>query len=44
LQGLRRLSLATSDAHGLYAGFGFVPPRKPASLMEKYDPEIYQRS
>ena len=27
LQGLRRLSLATSDAHGLYAGFGFVPPR-----------------
>ncbi|OCA64688.1 GNAT family acetyltransferase [Aeromonas piscicola] len=44
LQGLRRLSLATSDAHGLYADFGFAPPRKPASLMEKYDPEIYQRS
>ncbi len=43
LQGLRRLSLATSDAHGLYAGFGFEPPRKPASLMEKYDPEIYLR-
>ena len=43
LQGLRRLSLATSDAHGLYAGFGFVPPRSPASLMEIYDPEIYLR-
>ncbi|MGU5660852.1 GNAT family N-acetyltransferase [Aeromonas sanarellii] len=43
LQGLRRLSLATSDAHGLYAGFGFAPPRTPGSLMEKYDPEIYRR-
>ena len=43
LQGLRRLSLATSDAHGLYAGFGFVPPRSPGSLMEIYDPEIYRR-
>ena len=43
LQGLRRLMLATSDAQGLYAGFGFEPPRKPASLMEKYDPEIYLR-
>ncbi|WP_454010590.1 GNAT family N-acetyltransferase [Aeromonas sp. Marseille-Q7275] len=43
LQGLRRLMLATSDAQGLYAGFGFAPPRTPGSLMEKYDPEIYQR-
>lgn len=43
LQGLRRLSLATSDAQGLYAGFGFKPPRTPASLMEIYDPEIYRR-
>lgn len=43
LQGLRRLMLATSDAQGLYTGFGFAPPRAPGSLMEKYDPEIYQR-
>ena len=43
LQGLRRLSLATSDAQGLYAGFGFTPPSAPDSLMEKYDPEIYRR-
>lgn len=43
LQGLRRLSLATSDAQGLYASFGFKPPRTPASLMEIYDPEIYRR-
>lgn len=42
LQGLRRLMLATADAHGLYAGFGFAPPARPESLMEKYDPEIYQ--
>lgn len=25
LQGLRRMHLATRDAHGLYAGFGFGP-------------------
>lgn len=44
LQGLRRLMLATSDAHGLYAGVGFTPPASPTSLMEKYDPEIYRRT
>ncbi|WP_421331852.1 GNAT family N-acetyltransferase [Aeromonas veronii] len=44
LQGLRRLALATSDAHGLYAGFGFVPPASPDSLMEIYNPAIYQRT
>lgn len=43
LQGLRRLMLATADAHGLYAGFGFASPARPESLMEKYDPEIYRR-
>jgi GNAT superfamily N-acetyltransferase len=43
LQGLRRLSLATADAHGLYASFGFLPPARPENLMEKHDPEIYQR-
>lgn len=44
LQGLRRLMLATADAHGLYAGFGFVPPARPENLMEKHDPEIYRRT
>lgn len=43
LQGLRRLSLATADAHELYAGLGFVPPARPESLMEIHDPEIYRR-
>lgn len=41
LQQLRRFTLATSDAHGLYARFGFCPPSKPDTLMERYFPNIY---
>jgi GNAT superfamily N-acetyltransferase len=41
LQGLRRFMLATSDAHSLYARHGFTPPARPASLMERYFPDIY---
>ncbi|EIM01582.1 GNAT family acetyltransferase [Rhodanobacter thiooxydans] len=44
LQGLRRLSLATRDAHGLYASFGFAAPARPESLMEKLDPDVYMRT
>lgn len=43
LQGLRRITLATSDAHGLYAQFGFSPLSKPATFMERYLPDIYSR-
>ena len=43
LQGLRRFSLATLDAHALYAGFGFTAPARPQNLMEKLDPDIYTR-
>lgn len=43
LQNLRRFMLATSDAHGLYLGFGFSSPVKPDSLMECYHPDIYQK-
>lgn len=43
LQGLRRFSLATSDAHGLYARYGFTSPLYPQSLMERYLPGIYTR-
>ena len=43
LQGLRRFSLATLDAHALYAGFGFTAPSRPQNLMEKLDPDIYTR-
>jgi GNAT superfamily N-acetyltransferase len=42
LQGLRRWSLGTLDAHGLYSQYGFAPPRFPDRLMEIYDPHIYK--
>ncbi|WP_377702046.1 GNAT family N-acetyltransferase [Pseudoduganella sp. UC29_71] len=41
LQGLRRFTLATGDAHGLYARFGFAPPQRPQTLMERYFPDVY---
>jgi GNAT superfamily N-acetyltransferase len=44
LQGLRRFQLATLDAHGLYAQFGFTPLANPMRYMEKADPEIYKRT
>ncbi|MCP3100313.1 GNAT family N-acetyltransferase [Myxococcus sp. K15C18031901] len=43
LQGLRRFNLVTLDAHGLYAQYGFTPPRFPERYMEKTDPDIYKR-
>lgn len=41
LQGLRRYSLATLDAHGLYAQFGFKPISSPENLMEIKVADIY---
>ena len=41
LQGLRRFTLATGDAHGLYAQYGFTAPLFPDTLMERYFPSIY---
>ncbi|WP_337041671.1 GNAT family N-acetyltransferase [Emticicia sp. 17c] len=41
LQNLRRWSLATRDAHGLYAQFGFVPLDKPEIMMQIARPDIY---
>ena len=41
LQGLRRFTLATGDAHGLYAQYGFTAPLFPETLMERYFPSIY---
>jgi len=38
LQGLRRWSLATADAHGLYRQFGFNELSKPQNWMEIYTP------
>jgi GNAT superfamily N-acetyltransferase len=41
LLGLRRFTLATSTAHGLYARFGFDAPLRPQLLMERYFPTLY---
>ncbi|MDB4904821.1 MAG: acetyltransferase family protein, partial [Mucilaginibacter sp.] len=38
LQGLRRWSLATADAHGLYSQFGFTQITRPESWMEIFKP------
>ncbi|OOW83349.1 GNAT family acetyltransferase [Xanthomonas campestris pv. vitiswoodrowii] len=42
LQGLRRLMLATSDAHALYAQHGFAAPARPQALMEIAYPDLYR--
>ena len=42
LQGLRRLWLATLDAHGLYAQFGFTPIKDVERFMEIYRPNTYK--
>lgn len=41
LQGLRRMALATRDAHALYAQYGFTPLARPETFMERYRPEVY---
>jgi GNAT superfamily N-acetyltransferase len=43
LQGLRRWSLATRDAHGLYRQVGFDSLRNPDRWMEMVDWDIYKR-
>jgi len=42
LQGFRRWTLATRDAHGLYQQFGFTALADPTRLMERLDPEVYR--
>jgi GNAT superfamily N-acetyltransferase len=44
LQGLRRFSLATRDAHGLYRQFGFEVTSFPERWMEIVDKDIYKRA
>lgn len=41
LRGLRRMLLATRDAHQLYAKFGFTALGSPEVLMERHRPDIY---
>ena len=42
LQGLRRWSLVTTDAHGLYQQFGFTPLASPQRYMELVNPDVYK--
>jgi ribosomal protein S18 acetylase RimI-like enzyme len=42
LAGARRIMLATRDAHGLYAGFGFLEAGAAKNLMEIVRPDIYR--
>lgn len=39
LQNLRVFLLATRDAHGLYADFGFCPLKEPARWMAIHNPD-----
>ncbi len=41
LQGLRRMMLATRDAHALYESFGFKALATPARFMELHNPNAY---
>src|SRR5579872_2153566 len=43
LQGLRRILLATRDAHELYAPFGFQPLFKPGNFMALHNPDVYRQ-
>jgi GNAT superfamily N-acetyltransferase len=44
LQELRRWSLVTRDAHGLYARLGFEPLKEPQNYMELHRPNVYQQA
>lgn len=44
LQGLRRMLLATRDAHGLYARYGFKPLTAPERMMEVLNPDAYSKA
>ncbi|MBL8518553.1 MAG: GNAT family N-acetyltransferase [Betaproteobacteria bacterium] len=44
LQGLRRMMLATRDAHALYAQYGFTPLKAPDRMMEKHVPDVYRQA
>jgi N-acetylglutamate synthase-like GNAT family acetyltransferase len=41
LQGLRRWSLITRDAHALYRQFGFHQLKSPERWMELHNPKVY---
>jgi GNAT superfamily N-acetyltransferase len=42
VRGLRRVLLATRDAHSLYQRYGFTPLADPTRFMEVFRPDVYQ--
>ncbi|MGO3740105.1 MAG: GNAT family N-acetyltransferase [Marinomonas foliarum] len=42
LQGLRRILLATRDAHSLYQQFGYTALGSPETFMQKWQPDVYK--
>lgn len=44
LQGLRRIMLATRDAHGLYEQFGFTPLTEQKMFMQLWTPDVYHQT
>lgn len=44
LQGLRRMMLATRDAHSLYEQYGFTPLTDPTMFMQLWTPDIYHQA
>lgn len=44
LQGLRRIMLATQDAHGLYSQFGFEAPKDIEMLMQIRHTNLYEQN
>ena len=43
LQGLRRIMLATRDAHSLYTQFGFSPLTNTERWMQIHNPDVYKK-
>lgn len=43
LQGLRRILLATRDAHNLYKQFNFQPIPNPEAWMQLHQPHVYKK-
>tara|TARA_R110000772_G_scaffold63282_3_gene141761 strand:+ start:134 stop:562 length:429 start_codon:yes stop_codon:yes gene_type:complete len=43
LQGMRRINLATRDAHELYKPFGFTALSNPQNMMEIINPNVYKK-
>lgn len=44
LQGLRRIMLATRDAHGLYEQYGFTTLTDKTNFMQLWTPEVYSQT